>query len=163
MDALTTHHSSVVLSPYGFWHRCRIMCRLLPLQHSVRTFCFYILRSNPHKRKKENPTAARHIDTNTPFYMPVENTVNYSEDVIRLYILLGRFHGLSGLLCFALEQIIEASLHGHNFWNSNCYLIWLHTLWTLHLRGSSYRCSLHAATERAAVWLLILLYLILCR
>lgn len=34
----------------------------------------------------------------------------------------------------ALKQFIEASLHGHSFWNSNCYLIWLQLLSPLRLR-----------------------------
>lgn len=34
----------------------------------------------------------------------------------------------------ALKQFIEASLHGHSFWNSNCYLIRLQVLSPLHLR-----------------------------
>ncbi len=33
----------------------------------------------------------------------------------------------------ALKQFIEASLHGHSFWNSNCYLICLQVLSPLHL------------------------------
>lgn len=36
----------------------------------------------------------------------------------------------------ALKQFIEASLHGHGFWNSNCYLIWLQVLAPLHLRAT---------------------------
>lgn len=35
-----------------------------------------------------------------------------------------------------LKQFIEASLHGHGFWNSNCYLIWLNVLAPLHLRAT---------------------------
>lgn len=34
----------------------------------------------------------------------------------------------------ALKQFIEASLHGHSFWNSNCYLIQLKVVSPLHLR-----------------------------
>lgn len=36
----------------------------------------------------------------------------------------------------ALKQFIEASLHGHSFWNSNCYLIWLKVLSPLHLHAT---------------------------
>lgn len=43
----------------------------------------------------------------------------------------------------ALKQFIEASLHGHGFWNSNCYLIWLQVLSPLHLRATLKRPFLH--------------------
>lgn len=36
----------------------------------------------------------------------------------------------------ALKQFIEASLHGHGFWNSNCYLIWIQVLAPLHLHAT---------------------------
>lgn len=35
-----------------------------------------------------------------------------------------------------LKQFIEASLYGHGFWNSNCYLIWQQVLAPLHLRAN---------------------------
>lgn len=36
----------------------------------------------------------------------------------------------------APKQFIEASLHGHSFWNSNCYMIWLQVLSPLHWRAN---------------------------
>lgn len=44
----------------------------------------------------------------------------------------------------ALKQFIEASLHGHSLWNSNCYLIWLQVLPPLHLRATLKRPFLHS-------------------
>lgn len=56
-----------------------------------------------------------------------------------------------------LKQFIEASLHGHGFWNSNCYLSWLQVLAPLHLRATL-KPSLSMYHTTAAAHLLPLLF-----
>lgn len=65
----------------------------------------------------------------------------FFKDPSNVYTLLRLFRSLPRTPVLALKQFIEASLHGHDFWNSNL----LFDSPPLHLRRPSYWCSLHAA------------------
>lgn len=61
------------------------------------------------------------------------------------HTLLSPSCGLPGLLA-PLRQFIEASLHGHSFWNSNCHLISLQALY-ISLTSPTHTLSVRLASS----------------
>lgn len=121
MAALTAHQSPFLLLTPTL-HHARIMYLLLPLQDSATTFCLQTVSflTRTHKScSAYSVTPWRSSPPHTHAHTHIRDTVlSHSHCLLRLLRL----------------QFIEASLHGHNFWNSNCYLIWLRALSPLRLR-----------------------------
>lgn len=135
MAALTAHQSSFLLSPGGFWHRRSVSCVCFsPLQHSARTFLSsnwvpVLITTHP----RNSPVTHFHANK-TPVH---EEYVTHMQARIHTHTHACTpqpFLRPPRAPAPALKQFIEASLHGHSFWNRNCYLIWLQVLSPLHLR-----------------------------